>query len=131
MDGTLLDAITDAFGVVQQGVFEAWVQPLVFWLGFGNLLEDAYVATGWLLVGCLQIMILVALMGPLQRWRPFEPLRDRSAVWVDVIYTLIHRLGLFRLAMFFSVMPVLDGLFGQARVHGFDGIHLDALLAPW
>jgi sterol desaturase/sphingolipid hydroxylase (fatty acid hydroxylase superfamily) len=73
---------------------------------------------------------MVCLMGPLQRWRPVEAGVSGPAVWVDVIYTLIHRLGLFRVAMFFSIEPVLDELFGAARLQGWDGIQLDALMAP-
>ncbi len=131
IDDLLITPLTDAFGQVQQQLFEAVVQPLVFQFGMGNLLEDAYVATGWLLVGLLQLLVLLCVMGPLERWRPVEVGSSRSAVWVDVLYTLIHRLGLFRIAMFFSVEPLLDEFFGQARLHGWDGIQLDALMAPW
>jgi sterol desaturase/sphingolipid hydroxylase (fatty acid hydroxylase superfamily) len=74
------------------------VQPLMFALGLGNLLEDGYRATGWLLVGLLQIAVMLTLIGPLERWRPVEPVTDRAAVRTDIVYTLIHRLGLFRVA---------------------------------
>jgi sterol desaturase/sphingolipid hydroxylase (fatty acid hydroxylase superfamily) len=69
--------------------------------------------------------------GALERWRPAEVVTDRGAVSTDRIYTLIHRLGLFRLAMFFSAEPLLDEFFGWARVWGFDGLQLDAIAAPW
>ncbi len=130
IDQSFITPLTDAFGQIQQGVFESVIQPLVFQLGMGSFVEDAYVATGWLLVGVLQLLIMVCLMGPLQRWRPVEAGVSGPAVWVDVIYTLIHRLGLFRVAMFFSIEPVLDELFGAARLQGWDGIQLDALMAP-
>lgn len=130
IDQSFITPLTDAFGQIQQGVFESVIQPLVFQLGMGSFVEDAYVATGWLLVGVLQLLIMVCLMGPLQRWRPVEAGVRGPAVWVDVIYTLIHRLGLFRVAMFFSIEPVLDELFGAARLNGWDGIQLDALMAP-
>jgi hypothetical protein len=39
-------------------LFEAVVQPDVP-AGLGNLLEDGFDATGWLLVGLLQIAVLV------------------------------------------------------------------------
>mgnify|MGYP006987670800 CR=1 FL=1 len=47
--------IADLFDSAQTLLFEGFVQPLVFWLGLGNLLEDAYAATGWLLLGLLQV----------------------------------------------------------------------------
>jgi uncharacterized membrane protein (DUF4010 family) len=34
---------------------------------------------------------------------------DRAAIRTDILYTLIHRLGLFRLAMFFLLAPLMDG----------------------
>ncbi len=130
IDDTFIAPLSDAFGQVQQWLFEALVQPVVFHAGMGNLLEDAYTATGWLLVGVIQMVVLLAVIGPLQRWRPVEKGGDRSGVGVDVLYTVIHRLGLFRVAMFFSVEPLLDEAFGQVSVWGVNGIQLDAWLAP-
>lgn len=125
-----LAVLTDAFGRAQQALFEAAVQPIVFGLGAGNLLEDAFNATGWLIVGLLQIAVIVTVFGALQRWRPVEPLTDRAAVRVDILYTLIHRLGLVRVALFFSIDPLWDAAFGRLAVAGFDGWHLDQALAP-
>ncbi len=130
IDDALITPLTDAFGQVQQHLFETVVQPVAFALGLGNLLEDAYEATGWLMVGLIQLAIMLCLIAPLQRWRPVESTGRGVAVRVDVLYTLIHRLGLFRVAMFFSVEPVLDLVFGEARVQGLDGIQLDSLVAP-
>ncbi|MFY7863747.1 sterol desaturase family protein [Roseateles sp.] len=115
------------FEQAQLFLFETLVQPLVFSLGGGNLLEDAFSATGWLLVGLLQIAVMLLVIGTLERWRPVEPMLDRAAVRVDVIYTLIHRLGLFRLLMFFSIDPLWDLLSGQARLAGVPSFQLDAL----
>ena len=121
----LADFLTHGFASAQQWLFERIFQPLLFNLGLGNLLEDGYAATGWLLVGLLQIAVLVLVIGPLQRWRPVEPVTDRATVRTDILYTLVHRLGLFRVALFFSVEPLLDDLFGHLRVQGFSGFQLD------
>jgi sterol desaturase/sphingolipid hydroxylase (fatty acid hydroxylase superfamily) len=115
------------FSFVQQWFYEAAVQPLAFELGLGNRLEDAFEATGWLLVGLLQIGVLLLLIGPLQRWRPVEAVTDKATVRTDVIYTLIHRLGLFRLVVFFTLTPWMDELFGLLRVAGLGTFHLDDL----
>ncbi|XKF33401.1 sterol desaturase family protein [Alicycliphilus denitrificans] len=119
--------LTQFFDAAQQWLFEAVVQPLLFALGLASVLEDAYAATGWLLVGLLQLLVMLLVIAPLERWRPVEPVRDRAAVRVDMLYTLIHRLGLFRLALFFSVTPLWDGLFGMLRIHGWQTWQLDAL----
>ncbi|MEJ6001702.1 sterol desaturase family protein [Paucibacter soli] len=130
-----MDWFSESFELARQQLFETLVQPLVFGIGLGNLLEDAYDATGWLLVGLLQIAVMLLLIRALERWRPVEPLGDSAAVRVDMLYTLIHRLGLFRLVMFFSLDPLLDGVSGQLRLAGLPTWQLDALLGlselPW
>jgi sterol desaturase/sphingolipid hydroxylase (fatty acid hydroxylase superfamily) len=115
------------FSFVQQWLYETAVQPLTFELGLGIRLEDAFEATGWLLVGLLQIGALLLVIGPLQRWRPVEAIADRATVRTDVVYTLIHRLGLFRLVLFFALTPWMDDLFGLLRVAGLGTFHLDDL----
>lgn len=123
----MLDHLTDAFAAAQQWLFEAAVQPIAFAVGAGNLLEDGFTATGWLLVGLLQIAVLLGVIAPLERLWPVEPLRDRHAVRIDVLYTLIHRLGLFKLAMFFSVEQWLTDGIGWLRAHGLPTLQLDQL----
>ena len=115
------------FDTAQQWLFEALVQPLLFALGQASVLEDAYAATGWLLVGLLQLAVMLVVIAPLERWRPVEPLRDHAAVRTDVIYTLIHRLGLVRVVLFFTTAVLWDGLFGALRTHGWQTWQLDAL----
>ncbi|MBS0291228.1 MAG: sterol desaturase family protein [Proteobacteria bacterium] len=119
--------LSQLFEVAQQWLFEAVVQPVLFALGQASVIEDAYDATGWLLVGLLQLLVMLVVIYPLERWRPVEPLRDRAAVRVDVIYTLVHRLGLFRLVLFFTATPLWDTLFGTLRTHGWHAFQLDAL----
>ena len=120
-------SLVDAFSSAQQWLFESLVQPLMFSLGFGNLLEDGYTATMWLMLGVLQILVLVVVIGRLQRWRPVEKVTDRATIRTDILYTLIHRLGLFRLALFFAVQPLLDEVFSSLRAAGVGTFHLDAL----
>ncbi len=119
--------MTDAFTTAQQWLFETLVQPLMFALGMGGLLEDGFTATLWLMVGVLQLVLLLVVIGPLQRWRPVEAVTDRATVRTDLIYTLVHRLGLFRLFLFLAVEPVFDSNFGSLRVAGWGTFHLDAV----
>jgi sterol desaturase/sphingolipid hydroxylase (fatty acid hydroxylase superfamily) len=117
----------DWFGQAQQALFEAVVQPLMFWAGLGNLLEDGFTATGWLLVGLLQIGVMLTLFAALERWRPVEAVTDRAAVRVDMIYTLVHRLGLFRVALFFTLEPLSTDVAAALRMAWWPSWSLDAL----
>jgi sterol desaturase/sphingolipid hydroxylase (fatty acid hydroxylase superfamily) len=75
----------------------------------------------------MQIAVMLALIEPLQRWRPAQNRVDRAAVWTDVCYTLIHRLGVFRVVFFFTLEPGLETLIGYWRTAGFGSFHLEDL----
>ena len=120
-----MDWLVQLFGDAQQSLFEGVVQPVLFYAGMANLLEDGYTATGWLLAGLLQIVVMVAIILPLQHWRPVEKVTDRQAIRVDIIYTLVHRLGLFRLSLFFTIDPIWDAIMGKLHVWGLPSFHLD------
>jgi sterol desaturase/sphingolipid hydroxylase (fatty acid hydroxylase superfamily) len=129
-------ALIDYWNQIHNALFEGLIQPVVFALGFGAWLEDAFEGTLWLMVGVLQILILWLLISPLQVLRPAESVlgldaaaqvQRRKAVRVDFIYTLIHRLGLFRLMVFFSIAPALDALWGYSRELNFSSWQFDQI----
>jgi len=122
-----MDTLTDLFDQAQQGLFEALVQPGVLLAGQGHLLDKAYEGTGWLLVGVVQIGVMLLILGPLQRLWPAEAVHDAAAVRTDVLYTLLHRLGLFKLAMFFTFDEAFQTALGWARAQGLPTWHLDTL----
>ena len=133
---TLVNAVLNTFTGAHQWLFETWVQPAMFTLGLGNLLEDGFTATQWFMLGVLQIVLLIVVIGPLQRWRPVDAITDRATIRTDFIYTLIHRLGLFRLVLFFTVQPFLDDGLAALRGAGVGTFHVDALWpgvtdVPW
>lgn len=128
----------DACASLQDMLFAHVIEPAMRTLGMMSYMEDGYLATQWLLVGAAQIIAMLCLFGPLERLRPFERTvedagarRERHhAIFVDVVYTLIDRLGLLRLALFFLLDPLWNGLFGRLAVLGVDGWHLDQWIAP-
>jgi len=120
-----MDALTDSFNDLHQAFFAGLVQPVLMALGWGGYLERAYEGSIWLLFGLGQLLVLVLVLGPLQRWRPVEPVADTATVRTDMLYTVIHRLGVFKLGMFFALEPVLDGLFGRLSVLGWVTPQLD------
>ena len=78
-----MELLSDLFSGMQQWLFETLVQPLLFHLGLGSILEDAYDGTMWLLLGVVQLIIMLAVFGPLQRWRPVEKIVDRTSVRLE------------------------------------------------
>lgn len=122
-----MDWFGNTFTDWQQALFESVVQPLMLATGQAGLLEVGYEATAWLLVGLLQIAFLLVVIGPLQRWRPVDAVTDRATIRTDMLYTLIHRLGLFRITLFLTLDPLFDELFGALRTAGYGTFHLDQL----
>jgi len=120
-----MDAITDTFNDLHQAFFESVVQPLLMAMGWGGYLEPAFEGSMWFLFGLGQLLVLVAILGPLQRWRPVEPVTDTATVRTDMLYTVIHRLGIFKLGMFFLLEPILNSLMGQLSVLGWVTPQLD------
>ncbi len=117
---------------LQQLIFEHIFQPVMLALDMGNYTEDGYDAAAWLLWGALEIAVIAFVLVPLQRWRPVEAVTDRAIIRVDMIYTFIHRMGIFRLFMFLTLEPMLDEAFGALRSGSSDSIslgtfHLDQL----
>ena len=71
--------IADLFDAAQTLLFRGLCPAPGFSLGLGNLLEDAYAATGWLLLGLLQVAAMLLIMLVLERRWPVEPVTDRHA----------------------------------------------------
>jgi len=122
-----MELLGNWFDSVQQWLFESVMQPLMFHVGLGNVLETGYEASGWLLVGLLQLAVILVVIGPLQRLWPVEPVTDRATIRTDILYTLIHRLGLFRLGLFLAIDPLADDVFGALRVAGISTFQLDGI----
>jgi len=120
-----MDMLADWFAVAQGWLFESWVQPVMFASGVAGFLDQGYAGTGWFLVGMLQLAVILLVIGPLEQWKPVETVTDRATVRTDVLYTVIHRLGFFRLVMFFTLDPWVDSAMGILRSHGLPTLQLD------
>ena len=112
-------AFAAAWALLHATLFESVVQPAVFHLGMVTWLEPAFDATEIFLVGAVEVAVLAMALTALEKWRPVEVWGDRRAVRVDVLYTLLVRLGLLPLAIFFLLLPVIEGLDGWLRMHDF------------
>lgn len=116
-----------AFASVHSWVFMTIVEPVLFKLDGAGVMEQAYDGTEFFLLGLLQIAVLYAIFRPLEAWLPAERWEDRRSVGVDVVYTFLHRLGLFTLALFFVLDPLIDALAGRLRLDGIANFNLDDL----
>lgn len=121
----MIETLETWFGELEGTLFQDVILPVVYQLGFGGYAEEAFIGTEWLLVGLIQIAVMFLILGPLERLRPVEPVTDRAAIRTDMLYTAIHRLGLFRLAMFFVLGPTMDWVEGHLRLLGWQRINVE------
>lgn len=88
------------------------VLPVLYALG---LMRWEEISFGWALFavyGLVQVILTYAICVPLERWRPVEHWPDQRAVGVDVLYTLLSRVGilpLFTFVLFYQVQVALTG----------------------
>ncbi len=123
----LFASLGAVFTAVHSWVFMTVVQPLLFRFDGGGFMDEAYDGVEFFLLGLVQVAVLYAILRPLEAWRPAERWTDRRAVRVDVVYTLLHRLGLFSLVLFFVLDPLVDQLAGMLRLDGVSNFNLDDL----
>ncbi len=104
----MIPILDSAAGWLQETV----LYPLLYAL---DLMQWEDVSFGWALFavyGLVQVIVTFAVCLPLERWRPVETWPDQRAVLVDVLYTLISRVGLLPLitfVLFYKLQVALDG----------------------
>ena len=123
------EPVASVVGALQGWLFQAFVLPALAWSGALQYTEDAFNGTEEFVLGALEIALLMALLLPLERLLPYERAPGgRRAVRVDVIYTLLHRLGLFPLFFFFAFRPLFDAAQAWLRLNGVPAFGLESLV---
>jgi sterol desaturase/sphingolipid hydroxylase (fatty acid hydroxylase superfamily) len=122
-----MNSLIHYFDQTQQWLFESVVQPLLYTLDRVDLVEPGYDATMWFMIGALQIVLLVVVLSSLEKWRPVEPVVDKKQIRIDMLYTFIHRMGIFRLVLFFTLVPVFETVMSFFNLKGFTAFHLDTV----
>jgi sterol desaturase/sphingolipid hydroxylase (fatty acid hydroxylase superfamily) len=125
----MIQTFLDWFAALQGWLFETVVQPAMFAAGLGEYIEDAFDGVECFLAGACELAALYLVLRPLEAFIPVQAMTDRHARWNDFLYTLVHRLGLFSLAVFFTLGPLMDRVAGALRMEGVHPFNLDALLS--
>ena len=106
------------------------VLPFLYYVGWMDLAEDANFALDWFLLGILQLCVIAFIFRPLESSERPEvfgagassSMQDwgadhRQAIRVDLIYTMINRLGIFHVFFFFFFSEIFISL--SAQLHDF------------
>lgn len=114
-----MNVVVETFTSLQALVFERAVLPLLYALGLMEFSEQAFDATEFVLLGCVQIIAVYVLLRPLEVWFPAEHWASRSAVRADVLYTCLHRIGIVPIAIYALLTPLVDAVDAELRLVGF------------
>lgn len=123
----MIQHFLDWFGIVQGWLFQSLVEPFLFVTGMGEWTEDAYDGVEWFLAGLCELALLFMVLRPLESMIPVHKFDDARARWNDFIYTFIRRAGLFSVAVFFTLDPLMDHIAGILRLEGVHPFNLEQL----
>jgi sterol desaturase/sphingolipid hydroxylase (fatty acid hydroxylase superfamily) len=123
----MIPTLVEWFSDIHGWLFQTVVQPLLYMLTLGDITEEAFDGTEWFLLGMLELAILFIVLRPLEAWIPVKRDIDPSARRIDFLYSCIHRLGAFTLAVFFLLDPLFDLIAGHLRLLGVVHFNLETL----
>ena len=127
-DGGVQPLMGDPFDLAAGWLQEHLLIPALYQFGLMNWEDVSYGWALFALYGAAQVAVTFAVCLPLEHWRPVERWPDNRAVWVDVAYTVLSRVGILPLVtyvLFYRaqvsvsgwmadqgwVPPTLEGLF--------------------
>ena len=113
----MIVAAIDVFVALQDWLMAQVIEPMLLAMGLGSYLELAFDGLEFFLCGVLQITAAYLLLRPLEALRPIEVWPDRKAVRVDVLYSLLDRLGVIPLLVFALCAPLFVSVDGWLRFH--------------
>jgi len=102
----------DPFDLAAGWLQENLLIPVLYQFGLMNWEDVSYGWALFALYGAAQVMVTFAVCLPLERWRPVERWPDSGAVWVDVAYTVVSRVGILPLVtyvLFYHAQVAVSG----------------------
>jgi sterol desaturase/sphingolipid hydroxylase (fatty acid hydroxylase superfamily) len=126
----MIDGLLQVIDQAQGAIFERAVQPALYQLGLMDWSDESFDAVGFALFGALEIALAYLLFRPLELWRPVERWGERRALRTDVVYTLVHRLGVVPAILFILLTPIGAMINGTLRFEGYIPPSLEQLMPP-
>lgn len=124
----MIQFLLDLLGQAQGWLFESAIQPLLYVTGMGDITEEAFEGTEWLLIGIAELVLLYLVLRPLEAAIPVHQFSDQRARWNDFTYTVLQRIGLVPLLLFFTLDPLMDSVAGALHMGGVQPFNLENLV---
>ncbi len=120
----------DPFSAAAGWLHENYLLPTLYQL---DMMEWDDIAYGWVLFalyGVAQVLLMLAICWPMEKFRRLENWPTRGAVSVDIFYTLLNRIGVMPLVTFVLFYQLQVWLTGTLTDHGYVPPTLEGLF-PW
>jgi sterol desaturase/sphingolipid hydroxylase (fatty acid hydroxylase superfamily) len=117
----MFDALMRFWVDTSGALYEGTAQPALYALGLMRWADRVQEWIDFALLGLVQIVLVFAVCRPLEALRPVEAVVDGKAVWTDVLYTLLAKLGL---------LPLLAFVLLSGAERWMNGLLADADLVP-
>ena len=140
----MTDLLSSSYGGAQEWLMQNVVLPILYAADGMGYAEDAVSGLDWFLLGLIQIVIIALVFGPLEKLFPVEAhprnQEDRrkmaTAKAVDIFYTVIHRLGIFKLILYIAFSGLFFWFDAQLHDAGFSRLNVESWIPgvtsiPW
>lgn len=124
----MIDGPLRLIAEVQGAIFETAVEPALYRLGLMDWAEEVFDGVGFALFGAIEVAVAYILLRPLELWWPVEHRDDRRAVRADIVYTLVHRLGIVPGLVFLLLTPIGAAIDGYLRFRGYIPPEIEQLI---
>ncbi|MCX6608041.1 MAG: sterol desaturase family protein [Acidobacteria bacterium] len=120
--------MVEIFTQLHSWLYAQLLQPLLFRCDLMAWAELSYEWSELFLLGTVEVIVLWALLRPLESLFPVERWEDHAATRVDVVYTLLARLGILPIFFFIVLQPAVDALHAALRLHDIIPPNLEDLI---
>lgn len=121
------------YASIQEWLMQQIVLPILYWANGMGYADDSITGLDWFLFGLVQILIIAFVFKPLEKWVPADLSQQDiygkdKLKWVsiDIFYTVIHRLGIFKLILFLLFADLFFWFDGHLHDIGFHRLNVEA-----
>ncbi len=125
-----MDLLFQLIQPAQSWLFEHLVLPLLYHAGLMTYVDEAFDGTGVFVLGVAEIVLIYAVLRPLEALAPVEHWDNRRATRVDVLYTFLYKTGALPFIFFVLLTLPLSQLDYGLRALGYIPPNLEEWI-PW
>jgi len=114
-----LGPMIDPFAWTAGWIHETFLIPTLWRFGLMQWEDQSFAWALFAVYGVLQIVLNYAICLPAERFAPLVRWERKDSVWMDVVYTLVARIGVFPLATFFAFYWAQTNINGWLTDHGY------------